>query len=162
MPLDLFAEDLVDNGFGAVRVESLCERFGVWPEAVCLRMVESDLERCALVALEPRRQSRRERRRKTSVSDTASGDLDRRPFTVQYAAPSSSFRATGLCIPRDLELENRSCMYAAARSRKPAAGDEWIDLGQGAGHHFRIEALPVPLSRRRSGCSTVLAFFYPQ
>lgn len=162
MPMDLFAEDLVDNGFGAGRVNRLCERFGVWPEAACLRMVESDLERCALLALEPLRQTRRDKRRLARATDVADADPERRRFTVQYAAPSTSFRSSGLSMPRDLELENRSCVYAAARSRKPAAGDEWVDLGRDQGHSFHIEALPIPSSRRRHGCSTVLAFFYPQ
>ncbi len=160
MPMDLFAADLVENGFGAHRVEALCERFGVWPEAACLRMVESDLETCALVVLEPRRQSRRERRQQGRAAAVYDGP-ERRPFTVQYAAPSTSFRAARLSIPRDIALDNRSCVYSTARSGKPATGDEWIDLGKGRGQQFRIEALPVPSSRRRGG-STVLAFFYLQ
>ena len=55
---------------------------------------------------------------------------------------------------------NRSCVYAASRSRKAGAGDEWVDLGKDRGHRFHIEALPIPTSRRRSGCSTVLDFFF--
>ena len=144
-------------------MEPLCERFGVWAEAACLRMVESDLERCVLLALEPRRPSRRDKRRGGGRAGNVT-DPGRRRFTVHYAAPSTSFRSSGLAIPRTLELENRSCVYTTARSRKAGAGDEWVDLGSdgGGGHSFRIEALPIPTSRRRSGCSTVLAFFYPQ
>ena len=48
------------------------------------------------------------------------------------------------------------------QERKAGAGDEWVDLGKDRGHRFHIEALPIPTSRRRSGCSTVLAFLYPQ
>ena len=56
MPLDLFCQDLVDKGFGAGCVDALCSRYGASMEAVCLRMVESNLEDCALVLLEHRRQ----------------------------------------------------------------------------------------------------------
>ena len=52
MPADLFEADLVEGGFGAERVADLCARYGVWPEAVCLRMVASDLECCGLARFE--------------------------------------------------------------------------------------------------------------
>jgi len=147
MPMDLFRADLQERGFGAAQVPDLCARFGASMEAVCLRMVETDLASCALGLLEQRRQDRRR----------SQGNV-----RVMYATPSERFRRRRLFFPPYLELGSRSCILQAARSKKMAVGEECIDLGQGQSHRFRIEALPLTSRRRRHGRTPVLAFFYPR
>ena len=83
MPMDLFCKDLATQGFGAARVESLCRRYGASVEAVCLRMVESNLENCALALLEPRHQRQRCQRRKPALRPDAA-DQTRKNLQVTY------------------------------------------------------------------------------
>lgn len=146
MPMDLFQTDLRKKGFGAEKVQALCARYGASMEAVCLRMVEANVESCCLGLLEQRREDRNRRR----------GCM-----RVVYATPTERFRQRRLFFPPFLELGSRSCILLAARSKKMAAGEEEIDLGRGQRQQFRIEALPLTARRRRHGRAPVLAFFYP-
>jgi hypothetical protein len=114
-------------------------------EAVCLRMVEADMECCCLGRLEQRREDRRRGAARVRVV---------------YATPTERFRRCRLFFPPFLELGSRSCVLQAARSKKAGAGEEEIDLGRGQRQRFRIEAMPLT-ARRRHGRSPVLAFFYP-
>ena len=151
MPMDLFREDLANGGFGATRVEALCRRYGAPAEAVCLRMVESNLETCALARVEYRRQ-------RQGDNEGRSGGGAR----VTYAVCSERLRARKLFIPPYLALGPRSSLHRAARSKKLTTGDELVDLGRGRAQHFHVEALPLTTGRRRHGRSPVLAFFYPR
>ena len=150
MPMDLFREDLADGGFGAARVEALCRRYRAPAEAVCLRMVESNLEMCALALVEYRRS-------RPADPGGASGASTR----VTYAISSDRLRARKLYIPPYLGLGPRSCLHRAARSKKLTTGDELVELGRGREQRFHVEALPLTTGRRRHGRSPVLAFFYP-
>ena len=155
MPMELFANDLAANGFGAHRVPGLCASFGVAPEAACQRMIEADVATCALVRFEPRRLRRRHRDRqggKGPAPRVAGGEL-----MATYAFPTPAFREAGLHIPPWPGLERHSCIHRVMRSRKPHAGEEWVDLGDRR-ERFLIEALALPARRRRAAA---LAFFYP-
>ena len=148
MPSERFEEDLVENGFGGHRVDELCRRFGAWPEAVCLRMVESDLE-CVLMALiEYVRPLRCQR--KTAPA-----------YTIAYSVASPSFRGKHLLLRRELDLDRDSAIHATARQQRPTSREELHGLATGRSHPFRVEALPLP-DRRRHGRNPVLAFFYPR
>ena len=146
MPMDLFRADLQQKELGAQQVPALCARYGASMEAVCLRMVEADMDCFTLGLLEQRREDRR--RGRGSVR-------------VVYATPTRRFRQQRLFFPPFLQLEGRSCVLQAARSKKMAVGEEEIDLGRGQSRIFRIEALPLTSRRRRHGRTPVLAFFYP-
>jgi Zn-dependent peptidase ImmA (M78 family) len=96
--------------------------------------------------------------------DHFSRDLQERGQQVRvvYTAPSAQFRKHRIFIPISLILENRSCIHQAARSKKPAIGEESLDLGRGAAQRFYIEALPLTARRRRNGHTPVLTFLYPR
>lgn len=159
MPMELFAEDLILGGFGASQVASLCGRYGVEAEPVCLRMMESELENCALARIETRRLSRHHQRRLPGWP--RGGEARRRTVTVEYAVPSTTFRRAGYCIPRHVMLANDSCIVEAARGKRDMSGVECIHFGDGREQHFRVEALPLRTGRSRNGRCPVLAFFYP-
>ncbi len=161
MPMDLFSADLADKGFGAGRVDSLCRCYGASMEAVCLRMVESNLEECTLALVEHRYQ-RKSHRRKDRELPPEEANPARENIRVVYSAPSRCFRARKLFIPPHLAVGHRSCIHQAARSKKPAMGEECLELGRGQSQQFYIEALPVTSRPRRHGRSPVLAFFYPR
>ena len=148
MPSDRFEDDLVENGFGGHRVEGLCRRFGAWPEAVCLRMVESDLE-CALMALIEYVRPTRCQRQSTPA------------YAIAYSVASDSFRGKHLLLRRELELDRDSAIHAAARQQRFGSREEDHALATGGSHPFLVEALPMP-DRRRHGRNPVLAFFYPR
>ena len=84
MPMDRFRTDLVDEGFSADRVASLCERYDASVEAVCLRMVESNVEECSLALVEHRQDQARRRRDR--------GGRDAMDMRVVYSVPSRCFR----------------------------------------------------------------------
>jgi len=146
MPMDLFRADLRKRGCGADRIPGLCARYGASVEAVCLRVVEANVESCCLALLEQRREGRRR---------------GQRCVRVVYATPTERFRQQGLFFPPFLELDGRSCVLQAARSKKMASGEEEVDLGREQRQRFRIEAIPLTARRRRHGRAPVLAFFHP-
>ena len=153
MPMDLFKNDLARAGFAVSSVEGLCRRYGASQEAVCRRMVECDLQRCALALVEPDPNSRQRSRR--SKRDGAIRDGGMKVVGITY---SPSFAASKLFIPTFPGFEKRSCLIQAARSGKPACGSEEVDLGIER-WRFEIEALPLLHRPRVKGLSSVLAFF---
>ena len=150
MPADLFEADLVEGGFGAERVGDLCARYGVWPEAVCLRMIASDLECCGLARFEcapgPRRRHPLQ---------------PERTLSMRYFVASASFRDRGLAVSRRLDFDRGHPLHVASRSKKPAAAELLVPLLTGGLHPFLVEALPLP-GRRRPGYSPVAGFFHPR
>ena len=159
MPMELFAADLILGGFSASRVASLCESYGVETESACLRMMESELENCAVARIETRRLSRPHQRR--LFGRNRGGEARLRTVTVGYAVPSTAFRQGGYCIPRHIMLANDSCIVEAARSKRDMSGDECVHFVDGREQHFRVEALPLRTGRSRNGRCPVLTFFYP-
>ncbi len=152
MLIDLFKNDLVRAGFAVSSVEGLCRRYGASQEVVCRRMVECDLQPCALCLVEPAPNNRRSRR---SIRDGARRNTGMKVVGTTYSA---SFAAGKLFIPTFPGFEKRSCLIQAARSGKPARGLEEVDLG-GEKWRFEIEALPLLHRPRVKGLSSVLAFF---
>ena len=150
MPADLFEADLVEGGFGAERVGDLCARYGVWPEAVCLRMIASDLECCGLARFEcapgPRRRHPLQ---------------PERTLSMRYFVASASFQDRGLAVSRRLDFDRGHPLHVASRSKKPAAAELLVPLLTGGLHPFLVEALPLP-GRRRHGYSPVAGFFHPR
>lgn len=116
MPLDLFCQDLVDKGFGAGCVDALCSRYGASMEAVCLRMVESNLENCALVLLEHRRQRPQRQRQDLELPPDATPPVEKN-IRVVYSAPSRRFCESRSCS----SLRTWPWSGAAASTRRPAA-----------------------------------------
>lgn len=161
LPMDLFRADLAAGGFGAGLAERLAARYGASLEAVCLRMVESDLEPCALVLVEPRRQLKRGQWRELERWMGLPQPEGQR-LRATYAVLSEGFRQQGLAFPTCLALGQRNCLDLAARSRKLASGQERLDLGQGRSREFHVEALPLNTHPSRRGRVPVLAFFYPR
>lgn len=159
MPMEPITEDLILGGFGASQVGRLCERYGVEAESVCLRMMESELENCALARIETRRLSRPDQRR--LFGHKRVGEARLRTVTVEYAVPSTAFRRAGCCIPRHITLASDSCVVEAARTKRDMAGDEVVQFVDGREQQFRVEALPLREARSRNGRCPVLAFFYP-
>jgi len=159
--MDLFGADLAAGGFGAGQAEALAARYGASLEAVCLRMVETDLEPCALVLVEPRRQLKRGQWRELERWMGLSQPEGQR-LRATYAVLSEGFRQQGLSFPTCLALGQRNCLDRAARSRKLATGQERLDLGQGRSREFHVEALPLNTHPSRRGRVPVLAFFYPR
>ena len=159
MPMELFTEDLILGGFGASQVGALCARYGVEAESVCLRMMESELENCALARIETRRLSRPDQRRLFGRKRVDEARL--RTVTVEYAVPSTAFRRAGHCIPRHISLASDSCVVEAARTKRDMAGGESVQFVDGRQQQFRVEALPLRDGRSRNGRCPVLAFFYP-
>ena len=151
MPMDFFCRDLDERGFGAAQVNYFCQRYGASLEAVCLRMVEANAADCALALMEYQPSQRKGQRKERGQQ-----------VRVIYTAPSEQFRRHCLFIPISLLLENRSCIHQAARSKKPACGEETLDLGRGAAQRFHIEVLPLTARRRRHGRTPVLTFLYPR
>ena len=160
MPMEPFTEDLILGGFGASQVAALCARYGVEAESVCLRMMESDLENCALARIETRRLSRSDQRRLFGRKRVEEACL--RTVTVEYAVPSTAFRRAGHCIPRHITLASDSCVVEAARTKRQIVGDESVQFVDGREQQFRVEALPLRDGRSRNGRCPVLAFFYPR
>ncbi len=153
MPIDLFKSDLACAGFALSSVEGLCRRYGASQEAVCRRMVECDLHRCALVLAEPDPGSRQRSRRCKKGGATQEGGM--RVVATTY---SISFAASKLFIPTFPGFEKRSCLIQAARNGKLSRGSEEVDLG-GERRRFDIEALPLLHRPRVKGLNSVLAFF---
>ena len=150
MPNNLFEDDLIENGFGVERVEALCRRFGVWPEAVCHRMIESDLECCALAQIDYVRSRGRHAGRSRGAS-----------YRITYAAHSASFQRRRLFLPRHLPIDRDSPINEAARRRKPSFAETLLPLASGESHPFLVEALPLSEKRHR-GRDSVLSFLYPR
>jgi Zn-dependent peptidase ImmA (M78 family) len=154
MPMDLFKNDLHRAGFTVNSVEGLCRRYGASPEAVSRRMVECDLERCALALVEPKPHTRQRSRRSKRDGDVEDGSRGMKVVGTTY---STGFAARKLFIPTFPGFEKRSCLIQAARSGKPARGSEEVDLG-GERWRFDIEVLPLFHRPRVKGLSSVLAF----
>lgn len=169
MPMDLFWEDLVDKGFGASKVNALSRRYGASVEAVALRMVESNVENCAVALLVERKElserAKKKKRRNQKHLELVLDNYDAsdKNTRVYYSAQSDSFRAENVFIPKLMSVSKRhSCIYRAARSGELMAGEEELDLGRGRSQSFYIEALPVHSRRGRGAYTPVLVFLYPR
>ena len=154
------AEDLIVHGSGMDSVPWLCRRYGADAEAICLRAVEADLETCALARLQVCSPSRA--RRRGLQAPPPSRESRSQTFTVDYVVPTTSFRETGLFLPRLLDLPRVSCLCEAARTKQPTSGRQVIHLGEAGERTFHIESLPLRQARARRGRSRVLAYLYPR
>jgi hypothetical protein len=139
-------------------VPLLCRRYGADAETVCLRMVETDLETCALARLEARKTGKAPRR---PLSASGRGETRGQTFAVAYAVPTRGFRRAGLSLPGQLTVPRAGCLCEASRARRTTAGHQRVLLDGVGEALFRIEALPLTASRSRHGRAPVLAFFYP-
>ncbi len=151
MPGDLFEEDLIENGFGAGRVPELCKRFAIWPEATALRMIDSDLECCALAFVDFLRLPRRQR----------AGLAGEPTHSVSWSVCSNTFQQRRLVLPRHLNADRHSALNVAARTKKLMVTEEVIRLASGDDHLFMIEAMPVT-DKRRHGRNPLLVLLYPK
>ena len=151
MPADLIECDLVENGFGADRLPELCRRFGVWPEAVSLRMVETDLECCAVARFEYEAGPRRRQ---------LPGQIEP-SLAMPYFIASSSFQKRRLALSRRFDLDRDNPIRITSRSKKPATSMQLLRLLGDDARHFLVQAFPLT-GRRRHGYSPVMAFFYPR
>ncbi len=159
MPMHLFRCDLEQRGFGAAQVAFLCRRYGASMEAVCLRMMESNMRSCALAFFEYKGPLKKRRRKDLDLLPDVQV-APQRSVRVSYTVPSQGFKEGGFFVPSHLPLGSRSCIHRASRSKKAAQGEELLDLGRGRTERFLVEALPMS-ARRRHGRTPVLAFFYP-
>jgi Zn-dependent peptidase ImmA (M78 family) len=162
MPMDLFWVDLLEKGFGATRLPALCRRYGASVEAVALRMVQADMQPCA-VALFGQRRLPQKRQKRQKHLELVLGDSDvgmPSNTRVFYCAQSATFRDYGLSLPRLMRLSPGHLILRTARARRMKAGEIELELGRGRRLSFYAEAVPLA-AKRRQGKASVLVFLYP-
>ena len=162
MPMDLFWVDLLERGFGAGRLPGLCRRYGASLEAVALRMVETDMQPCAVALFGmrniPKRRLKRQKHLELVLEDP--GASVPRPLRVFYCAQSATFQKLGFGLPRLMHADSGGLIRRAMRASGLKAGETELDLGRGRRVPFYVEALPLAAKRRR-GQAPALAFLYP-
>ena len=131
-------------------------------EAVCLRMVESDVQTCAIALFKQWRSRRRRPQRHLAFLPEARSSYT--PHTAdkcmraEYTVSSEHFRQNGMFLRKHLAVDAASCIPLAAKSGRLTTAEEVVDMGRGHAQRFYIEALPLRFHRHHSG---VMAFFYP-
>ena len=166
LPMDYFRTDVEALGFGMRSVSSLCERYVASVEAVCTRMVQTDLRCCAMALLEHQLKPTETRRRLVEEVQLSLIDLGDRDYQslkkmrVTYSRFSDSFRANGWYLPQHKSVAEDSCIYEAARTGDVTVAEEEIQIHNGV-VRYAVEALPVPARDPESELSPVFAFFFP-
>lgn len=163
MPMDYFKADLERRGFGAEQADYLSKRYGASAEAVCLRMIDTDLAPCAL-ALFVRKRRKKYRNRKHLAFlpdyDYTPDAPDASSIQTRYVIASQSLREGGGFLQKRLTVDERSCIGRSLASNLRLTGEEVFPSGRGASRPFFVETLPLSPSRNAQAGSA-LAFLYP-
>ena len=166
MPMKQFQSDVQDLGHTIGSVPTLCERYCASIEAVCARMVQTNIRCCAMALIEHQLKPVEERRREVDRVQLRLIELEDTDYEaikkmrVTYTRPSDSFRRDGGFIPPDKSVAEDSCVYSAAVSGNLEIAEEDLELG-GRVRTYRVEALPVPSRDPLGILSPVFALFYP-
>ena len=143
MPVDYFMKDVNQRRFGYHLVEDLGKQYDVSPEAVCIRMVQSDVRECAGGLFMPMVPSSE---RRSCMRST-------------YLVRSSSFLKNwgqGMISP----ISRKSCIDRTARCGYSIKAVEDIFTLTGT-HKFTVETVSLP-TRKSVDPPRVFAFFYPK